>query len=244
MKAMIFAAGVGNRLKPITNTKPKALAEINGITLLEITIKRLISSGFNDIIINVHHFADQIINFLYENKNFGASVTISDETEQLLDTGGGLKKAAWFFNDGKPFLVHNVDIISNINLNALYQVHCNTPHCIATLAGKERKASREFLINADNELCGWKNIITGEIKIVKNKHLFLKPIAFCGIHIISPEIFGYFNTTNIFSIINTYLHLAAKHTIKLNLFNDDFWMDLGTPANLKKASKLYVQESF
>jgi NDP-sugar pyrophosphorylase family protein len=239
MKAMIFAAGLGTRLKPFTNFKPKALAEINGVTLLEITIKRLKTFGFDDIIVNVHHYSNQVIDFLKQNNNFGVSITISDETDRLLDTGGGLKKAAHFFNDTKPFLVHNVDIVSNIDLEALYTVHCNSKNCLATLAAKERQSSREFLINAENELCGWRNNNTKELKISKGTESFLKPTSFCGIHVISPEMLPLITETGVFSIVNTYLRLASEHTIKLMPFNDAIWMDLGTPESLHKAECIF-----
>ena len=144
MKAMIFAAGLGTRLKPLTNDKPKALVTVNGTTLLELTINKLIQHGFNEIIINIHYFGNQIIDFLKSKNNFNISITISDESELLLDTGGGLKKTAYFFNDNKPFLVHNVDIVSEINLTELYAQHLQSD-AIATLAVKNRKSSRYFI---------------------------------------------------------------------------------------------------
>ena len=234
MKAMIFAAGLGTRLKPLTLSKPKALAEINGITLLEITIKKLINSGFDDIIINIHHFPEQIIKFLEKNKNFEAKITFSDEQDLLLDTGGGLKKAAYFFNDNKPFLVHNVDIVSDINLKELLNIHLKN-NCLATLACMKRESSRQFLMNRGNELCGWRNNKTGETIISKGNASELIPISFCGIHIINPEIFSTIIESGVFSIIDVYLRLAKDNKIKINEYSNISWVDIGSPEKLKVA---------
>ena len=160
MRAFILAAGLGTRLKPLTNSVPKALVKINDKTLLEILIDKLILSGFNKIIINVHHFANQVIDFINQN-NFSAEIVISDESDKLLDTGGGLKKAAWFFDDGKPFLVHNVDILSNIDLKKMYNFHLQN-NTLAALAIRKRKSTRYLLFTDDNNLCGWMNEKTGE----------------------------------------------------------------------------------
>ena len=237
MKAMIFAAGLGTRLKPFTYSKPKALAEINGVTLLEITINRLIRFGFDHIIVNVHHFPNQIIEFLKEKNNFGIQIEISDETGVLLDTGGGLKKADRFFNNGKPFLVHNVDIVSNIDLEHLYTSHLNN-NSLATLACMERESSRQLLINAQNELCGWKNNATGEIKISREQESFLKPISFCGIQVISTEMLDMITETGAFSVINLYLRLASMQCIKIEKLDNITWLDLGTSETLQKACGL------
>jgi NDP-sugar pyrophosphorylase family protein len=234
MKAMIFAAGLGRRLRPITDSKPKALAELNGAPLLEITIKRLIHFGFDHIIINVHHFSSLIIDFLRKNNNFGISISISDESDLLLDTGGGLKKAAHFFDNNHPFLVHNVDVVSNIDLISLFKAHL-THNNLATIAVMERESSRQFLVNAQNELCGWKNNKTHELKIARETDNFLKPVSFCGIHIISHELLSLINETGIFSITDLYLRLASKHIIKTIPYNNAIWFDLGTPENLEKA---------
>jgi NDP-sugar pyrophosphorylase family protein len=234
MKAMLFAAGLGTRLKPFTDNKPKALVEINGVALLEMVIKRLIFFGFNEIIINVHHYSQQIIEFLSSKNNFDIRIEISDESALLLDTGGGLKKAGHFFNDGKPFLVHNVDILSDIDLNLLYKAHLQHNY-LATLACTERPSTRHFLINNENELCGWKNEKTGEVIISKETNLYLKPIAFCGIQIISPEFLGLINETGTFSIINTYLRLATVNAIKVMPFQNLKWIDIGSLENYKKA---------
>jgi MurNAc alpha-1-phosphate uridylyltransferase len=237
MKAMIFAAGLGTRLKPFTNSKPKALAEINGISLLEIAINRLIRFGFDEIIINVHHFPNQIIDFLKSKNNFGIQISVSDETGVLLDTGGGLKKAAHFFNDGKPFLVHNVDIVSNIDLEHLYATHLRN-NCLATLACMERVSSRQLLINSKNELCGWKNNATGEVKISKEHESFLKAISFCGIQVISNKLLNLILEDGSFSLITLYLRLASNNCIMTENFENITWIDLGTPETLQKACGL------
>ncbi|MBE9468880.1 MAG: nucleotidyltransferase family protein [Bacteroidetes bacterium] len=240
MKAMIFAAGFGTRLQPLTNNKPKALVEINGTTLLEIVINRLKFFGFNDIIINVHHFSDMIIDFLKKNNNFNTNITISDESGAILDTGGGLKKASWFFNDNKAFLVHNVDVISDINLSEMYNKHIKSD-AIATLAVRNRNSSRYFLFDEDKSLCAWKNTKTNEIKIAKETNFKLTPFAFSGIHVINPEIFKQINEKGKFSIVDVYLKLAA--TNKIMAFNHDksLWFDVGDRNKLLEASKCINQ---
>jgi N-acetyl-alpha-D-muramate 1-phosphate uridylyltransferase len=237
MKAMIFAAGLGTRLRPLTDTKPKALVEINGVTLLEITIKRLIQYGFDDIVINVHHFSQQIIDFLKSKKNFGITINISDETDLLLDTGGGLKKAAPLLSGNGPILIHNVDIVSDIDLRQLYSVHIENKS-LATLACMERNSSRQFLINNKNELCGWRNNKTGELKIPRLNEDNLKPVSFCGIHVVSPEIFNLIIEEGVFSIVDLYLRLAKKSTICINVFKNRHWIDVGTTEKLTKAANI------
>lgn len=211
MKAMIFAAGLGTRLKPLTDTMPKALVEIDGKPLLEHVILKLISSGFDEIIINVHHFPEQITDFLNSKKNFGVRIEISDESGGLLDTGGGIRKAQWFFDDGKPFLVHNVDILSNLDLKLFYQKHSENNH-LATLIVSERTTFRYLLFNRDLLLKGWINEKTGEIKpsdlILSST---LKKLAFSGIQILNPQVFKLMDAhPDKFSVIDFYLkHLTA-----------------------------------
>ncbi|MCF8297025.1 MAG: nucleotidyltransferase family protein [Saprospiraceae bacterium] len=237
MKAMIFAAGLGTRLQPITNNIPKALVELKGTPLLEIVIKKLISFGFDEIIVNVHHFADLVTDFLKTKNNFGIKIEISYEQDLLLDTGGGLKKASWFFNDSKPFLVYNVDVLSDIDLQDFYNFHIQSKS-LATLAVRNRETSRYLLFNKENILCGWKNIKTGEIILARSNEKNLTPIAFSGIQIIDPKIFKFINQDGKFSIINSYLELAKKHKISAYNHDDTIWMDLGKIENLIEAEKL------
>ncbi len=240
MKAMILAAGFGTRLQPLTNNKPKALVEINGTTLLEIVINRLKLFGFNDVIINVHHYSDMIIDFLKKNNNFNINITISDESDAILETGGGLKKAAWFFNDNKPFLVHNVDIISNIDLSEIYNNHINSD-AVATLAVRNRYSSNYLLFDKNNTLCGWENIKTNKIIISKKTNSQLRQYAFSGIHIINPNIFNYINQKGKFSIIDVYLKLAATHKIMAFNHDNSLWFDVGDKNKLIEAGKIINQ---
>ncbi len=235
MKAMIFAAGLGTRLAPLTDSKPKALAEVQGIPLLELLIHKLTSSGFTDIIINVHHFASQIIDFLKSKEDFGINIRISDEQDVLLDTGGGIQNASWFFDQDHPFLVHNVDVISDLNIEKMLVDHKNS-NALATLAVRKRKTSRYLLFNAEKELCGWENQRSGEEIIVK-KNRSLTPLAFSGIHIIDPKIFDLITEKGVFSIIKTYLNLAENHAIMAYDHSKDFWLDVGRPENLTEANR-------
>lgn len=237
MKAMIFAAGLGTRLKPFTEAMPKALVQVSGIPMLEILIKHLQKNGITDIIVNVHHFADQVISFLEKNNNFGANIAISDETDMLLDTGGGLKKAAWFFNDQQPFLVQNVDVISDLDYQVMLGLHMQSAS-IATLAVSKRETSRYFLFDDHMQLCGWENTRTGEIKIVRSESQNLTRFAFSGIHIINPEIFSFVHQEGKFSIIDTYLELAATHKIAGFEHNPSNWVDMGKPEEICKAEMI------
>lgn len=236
MRAMILAAGIGSRLRPITDTRPKALVEINKIPLLEIVIKRLISFGFDKIIINTYHFADQILNFLKQKNNFNIEIVTSNESKKLLGTGGGLKKAAWFFNDGNPFLLHNVDVISNIDLNDLISFHTKSGS-IVTLAVKNRQTSRYLLFDDKKLLCGWENKKTGEKIISRKSESKLHPMAFSGIHVIDPVIFNFNKMEESFSIIDFYLHLAKEHKISGYEHNDSYWFDVGKKENLAEIEK-------
>lgn len=234
---MILAAGIGSRLKELTSNTPKALIKIKDKTLLEIVIKKLKSHGIEDIIINIYHYAQQIMDFSKENNNFGINLTFSQEKE-LLDTGGGLKKASWFFEGERMFLLHNVDVISDIDLKELEKLH-NSNSAAATIAVRSRKTSRYFLFDCQNQLCGWKNKNTGEQKIVIKSNQNLAPLSFMGIHVISPQLFDYFPKENKFSIVDFYLNIAKKQKI-LGYQADKFsWIDCGKPENLKEAEKLF-----
>ena len=238
MKAMIFAAGKGTRLQPLTNTMPKALVPVGGRPLLERLIRKLIASGCDEIIVNVHHFADQIADFLQTNQNFGIRIELSDETDKLLDTGGGLAKAAWFFDDGKPFIVHNVDIVSSINLQALYHAH-QSSNAAATLAVSERATSRYLLFDNSNRLQGWINESTGEQKPI-NKTLEitkLRKYAFSGIQVISPELLECIKKHNgAFSIIDLYLEQMEQMPINGVCTTDEIIIDVGKMATFEEAN--------
>ena len=234
--AMIFAAGLGTRLQPLTLDIPKALVEVNGVSLLEILIRKLLRSGFTEIAINVHHHARKIRTFLHEHNYFNARIHLSDETDLLLDTGGGLKNAAPFLTGDYPFLLHNVDVLSSIDVKALWHFHLNSPGSLAVLAVNSRPSDRQFLVNESNTLCGWVNHVTGE-RIMAREETGLRQLSFCGIHSVSPRIFSLLEEEGVFSIINLYLRLAASETITLLPCDQDDWIDVGTSANLESASK-------
>lgn len=238
---MIFAAGLGTRLRPLTNDKPKALVEVNGKPLLEIVIQRLKQYGFTDIVVNVHYFSEQIVRFLKAKNNFDINIQISDESDLLLETGGGLQKAkAFLCSNDEPFLVHNVDILSDINLTALYKSHLeNKP--LATLVVRNRRTSRYLLFDETNRLCGWKNVKTDEIRIVRESSpsFKLKALAFSGIHVLSPRIFDFMPVKlGKFSIIETYLKAAKSEGLLAYHSDDSQWLDVGKPESLEKAEKL------
>ena len=235
---MIFAAGLGTRLKPLTDHKPKALVEIGGKTFLEQTVEKLKNAGFTDIVVNVHHFAEQIIRYLEEKNNFGITIRVSDESGQLLDTGGGLLFAKPFLKGDEPILIHNVDVLSDTDLNKLVEYH-KKEKALATLVVRQRKTQRYFLFDETNRLVGWKNIQTGEEKIaVPEKAEGARLLTFSGIHVVSPEIFKYITQKGKFSIIDMYLSLAQNHRIAGYEDNTGLWMDIGKPAQLKEAQNM------
>jgi len=241
MKAMIFAAGYGTRLKPLTDNKPKALVNVCGVPMLEILIHKLIRFGFNQLVINVHHFADQIVEFLEKNNNFGVQIQISDEREFLLDTGGGLKKAAPFLQGSESFLVHNVDILTDLDLNELVKFH-QSSNAIATLAVKNRNTSRNFLFDEQLTLKGWKNNSTNQVKWVSNPMENYKEIAFSGIHVIKPEMLDLITENGAFSVVDLYLRLAGSN--KINAFDHSAsqWYDLGTADKIKSIKNIQFSE--
>ena len=240
MRAMVLAAGLGTRLRPLTNDRPKALVELGGRTLLEITLTRLASFGVRDVIVNVHYFADQVIEYLHANNNFGLRVEISREDHLLLDTGGGLKKAAWFFLQeparmDEPFLLHNVDIVSSIDLARLLKFH-DEGGALATLAVQERESSRQLLFTSNGELAGrW---INGQDHEFARPTPNLQAFAFSGIHVISPRLLPKITEEGVFSIIDTYLRLAREGG-KILAFRADeyFWRDLGRLEDLQEAER-------
>lgn len=240
MKAMILAAGLGTRLRPLTNNCPKALVEVNGKPLLEIALQRLKLFGFEDIIINVHHFAEQILRFLEEKENFGLNISISDEREQILETGGGLQKAAPFFDDGAPFLLYNTDILTNLDLHAMYQSHV-AQGALVTLAVRQRPTSRYFIFNEAGILSGWTNIKTGEIRLPRPSKGNLQMQAFSGIHIIDPKIFALMPAPGKFSIVDVYLAAAEQHPIYAYPHQENWWLDVGKKESLKEAEQMMKQ---
>ena len=225
---MIFAAGLGTRLKPLTDNLPKALIPIAGKPLLEHIILKLKAAGYDEIIVNIHHFADKIIEFLKVNKNFGIRIEVSDERDLLLDTGGGIKKAAWFFDDGKPFLVHNVDILSKVDLSALYHQHLRT-NSLATLVVCKRNTFRYLLFDDDLRLKGWVNEKTGETKPAQLKKIeCYNKLAFSGIQILSPKIFDLMTEYEPqFPIMDFYLSNAGNQMISGFIPEDISMIDVG-----------------
>jgi MurNAc alpha-1-phosphate uridylyltransferase len=236
MKAMIFAAGLGTRFKPWTDSHPKALAVINGKTLLQRNIEYLRQFGIRDIIVNVHHFAGQLIAELNKNKGWGSNISISDEADLVLETGGGLKKAAWYFDEG-PFVVMNVDILTDLDLQVMIDWH-RLNKSLATIAVTRRSTSRYFLFDRDDKLCGWRNVKTGEEKI-STARSSLTPKAFSGIHIIEPKIFSLMTQTGKFSIVHTYLELAKTASILGYDHTNSRLIDVGKQESVKEAEKLF-----
>lgn len=239
MEALIFAAGLGTRLKEQTQNKPKALVSLAGKPLLQHVIERLKRFGINHMVVNVHHFADQVIDFIKEHDSFGIRIDISDERDLLLDTGGGLKKAGHFFSGNEPILIYNVDVISNLDLNNLLEFHLQNKS-LATLVVRQRETSRYLMFDENMFLSGWKNFSSGET-IVSREDLFSdsQPFAFSGIHIVQPEILDLITEEVKFPIMDLYLRLAKNHPIKAFLDQSNLWMDLGKPDQIIEAEKLF-----
>ena len=236
MKAMIFAAGLGSRLGSRTQKKPKALTIVDGKPLLSHVIEKLKDSGVNEIIINVHHFSGQIVDFIRANNNFGIDIFFSVE-EKLLDTGGGVKKAGWFFSDNNPFFLHNVDILSDIDLQKLYAAHIETK-ALATLAVKQRVTNRYLLFDCENNLTGRE--IHGKVILNKTEvpREALTKWSFLGIHIVSPSLLAHMPKEERFSIIDGYLD-AAAHGKKIFAYpvSCNYWFDLGKSENILEADR-------
>lgn len=232
---MVFAAGLGTRLRPYTNDRPKALVEVQGKTLLEIVLRRLKSFGVQEVVVNVHHYADLILEFLNKHEDFGLDIHISDERDLLLDTGGGLLKAKKYLR-GAPFLIHNVDILSDLDLTALYEQHLKDP-CLSTLAVRHRETSRYLEFDKRGRLSGWVNKKTNERKISR-KATSTNEWAYSGMAVIDPTLFAYFPEDKAaFSIIEVWL-AAAKHGVIRNFTHDDSrWLDVGKPAELARAAE-------
>ena len=246
MRAMILAAGLGTRLRPLTDDRPKALVEVAGRTLVEITLTRLSSDGIRDVIINVHHFADRIVDYLKAHKNFGMRIEISWE-DVLLDTGGGLKKAGWFFLEDaaadEPFILHNVDVLSTIDLRRMVEAHVEKK-ALATLAVEQRDSSRVLLFDENLRLCGRRAGRDLEPEIVCPS-ANLRPLAFCGVHVISPRFLRMMQEDGVFSIIDSYLQLASRGENILGFPADEYyWRDVGKSEQVQQADEDYKQGLF
>jgi NDP-sugar pyrophosphorylase family protein len=235
VKAMVLAAGLGTRLRPLTDERPKALVEVAGRTLLELTLARLRAAGICEVIVNTHHFADMLAEYLHAHQNFGMDIEISYE-EVLLDTGGGLKRAAPFFLDSdEPFLVHNVDVLSTIDFDQMLLFH-REHKGLATLAVQDRPTSRYLLFDENSHLCGRRAGLTGESEFVRPV-VGLRAMAFSGIHILSPRVFSLMNEEGIFSMIPMYLRLAGQMEPILGFPADQyFWRDMGRPEHIAEAA--------
>jgi NDP-sugar pyrophosphorylase family protein len=249
MKAMILAAGLGTRLRPLTNDRPKALVEVGGRTLLEITLARLRVSGVSDVVVNVHHFAEMVVEYLKAKDNFGMRIEISRE-DVLLDTGGGLKKAAWFFLEGsggsdEPFIVHNVDVISTIDLAGMVQFH-REHEALATLAVQERETSRYLLFDEKLRLCGRISGHDQQAEFVRSsQQLHAQALAFSGVHVTSPRLLAMMTEEGIFSIITSYLRLAGQGENIFGFRADEYyWRDLGKVESVAAAERDFREGVF
>ena len=236
---MILAAGLGTRLRPLTDDRPKALVEVAGHTLLEITLRRLREFGIREVIVNVHHFADMVVDYLQKNDNFGMRIEISRE-DVLLDTGGGLMKAAWFFLEDsrgadEPFVLHNVDVLSTIDIHRMVEFHKRN-QALATLAVQKRETSRYLLFDERNQLCGRRTGHEPQPELVRPSGQ-TTALAFSGVHVISPRFLKLTTETGAFSIITSYLRLAAEEKILAFRADEYYWRDLGKPENVQQAAE-------
>jgi len=246
MRAMILAAGLGTRLKPFTNNHPKALAQVNGKSLLQRNVEYLLSFGISEMIVNVHHFAEQIIDVVNENKGWGANITISDETDEVLETGGGLLRAANYFESEDRWLVMNADILTNLNLHEFIQADESNAinaegDLVATLAVTDRSSSRNLIFNQAGTLCGWKNNNTGEEKwaLPLREPNTAVPKAFSGIQIVHAPFLQEVQLRGKFSLIDAYLQLAQHYAIHYYDHSNDILLDVGKPESLEKAASIF-----
>ncbi len=236
---MIFAAGLGKRLGNITESIPKALVDINGKTTLQMAVEKCASYGFDDIIINVHHFADMVEDEVRRLNKIGFKISVSDEREKLLENGGGLYKARDFFGKS-PILLYNVDIISDLDLSVLYALHIKKKG-LATLAVRHRPGKRFLLVDDEGQLRGWRNTSTGEQILAGVSAEGLSEIAFSSMHIVEPEIFNYM-WEGVYTLITLYLQLAAEHNIYTLKHDDGYWVDVGTPESLDYVRRLLLKK--
>lgn len=244
---MIFAAGLGTRLRPLTDNMPKALVPVAGKPMLERVILRLKEAGFDDITINIHHFGEQILDFLKANHNFGVNIHISDERDRLLDTGGGIKKARPFLDGDEPFLIHNADILSDIDLAAFYRHHLESD-ADATLLTNHRNTSRYLLMNEENRLCGWINKSTGEVLPTDLTYPAdgYQEQAFGCVHVLSPSIFRYMENERWdgkFSITPFYIDICREAHIQGYPIDSKGWFDVGKPETLAQAEAYYANSA-
>lgn len=236
---MILAAGLGSRLKPWTDKHPKALAVVHGKSLLQRNIEYLQRYGINNVVVNVHHFADQIIEAIEKNKGWGSNITISNETDEVLETGGGLLKAAALLKNAHPIVLMNVDVLTDLNLEAMIGYH-QEKKPLATLATTNRETSRYFLFDEGNNLCGWRNVKTGEEKpsVIVNSECKIQK-AFSGIHIIEPRIFSLIKQQGKFSMVDVYLDLMTENTIKSFDHSESRFIDVGKPESIEKSEVMF-----
>jgi N-acetyl-alpha-D-muramate 1-phosphate uridylyltransferase len=237
MKAMIFAAGLGTRFKPWTDSHPKALAIVNGKTLLQRNIEYLQQHGITDVVVNVHHFADQLIRAVQENAGWGSNVAISDETDAVLETGGGLLKARPLLEGDEPFITVNADILTDLNMASLLSFH-REQKALISFAVSGRETSRYFLFNEQNRLCGWMNTKTGEQKIVVPGSN-LRPLAYSCVVVFEPAVFPLIRRAGKFSLTDMYLDLAPDHKIMGWEHSGDRWIDVGKTESVAKAEALF-----
>ncbi|MDP1762444.1 MAG: sugar phosphate nucleotidyltransferase [Sediminibacterium sp.] len=238
MKAMIFAAGLGSRLKPWTDAHPKALVLVNGKSLLQRNIRYLQNHGIFEVIINVHHFADQIVDAVEKHNGWGSAITISDETDAVLETGGGLQKASWYFEGEADFVVMNVDILTDMDLSAMIRQQRQL-HSLATLAVSDRNTSRYFLFDKEAVLSGWRNVINGEEKIVRNADILIQK-AFSGIQVINSSLLSLIKEEGKFSMVAVYLDLAKDHIILSYDHTGTHMIDVGKPESILKAEAVFA----
>lgn len=231
MKAMIFAAGLGSRLGELSRERPKALVDVNGKSALRMAVERLAAAGFDDVLVNIHHHPALMKEEIERLRSGGFRITISDESAELLDTGGGLLHARSFFST-EPFICYNVDIFTDLDISDLYKKHLSND-ALATLAVRHRPGNRFFLVDKSGRIRGWRNVATKEEIITVNSSKGLEEIAFSGIHVISPEIIDMM-PEGIYSMTSIYLMLAGKNRIMTFLHDDGYWFDCGTPQNLEK----------
>lgn len=247
MKAMILAAGRGTRLGPLGRQRPKALVEIQGIPLLAGIISRLAQQGFREIVVNTHHLADQVAEFVtgYRRSHRLAGLTLAvSREENLLDTGGGVQRAGWFFDDGKPFLVHNVDVLSDLHLGRLFEAHLDSA-ALATLAVRQRKSSRRLLFDSGGSLCGWQSLATGQERMVRSPDGPLTPLSFMGIQVISPALLDRLTLSPPFSLVDAYLEAAGRGlTVRAHRSDAARWADLGSRERLQQAEELFEPAFF